>query len=117
MQADIFTMVQECGVCQTRGRRPPKQRIQGHVTSDVPGEIWMLDVLHFPESSSGKKHVLTMIDVATRWAHFVPLDRVDSFAVVKAVEDRLIGEGVFPRLFITDNGSEFKRAFTELSQR
>ena len=116
MQADIFTMVQECGVCQTRGRRPPKQRIQGHVTSDVPGEIWMLDVLHFPESSSGKKHVLTMIDVATRWAHFVPLDRVDSFAVVKAVEDRLIGEGVFPRLFITDNGSEFKRAFTEFCE-
>ena len=116
MQADVFVMVQECGVCQTRGRRPPKQQIQGHVTSQVPGEVWMLDVLHFPESSTGKKYVLTMIDVATRWAHFAPMDRVDSFAVVKAIEDRLIGEGVFPRLFITDNGSEFKKAFKEFCE-
>ena len=43
----------------------------------------MLDVLHLAESSSGKKHVLTMVDVATRYAFFIALDRVDSFAVVR----------------------------------
>ena len=116
MQADIYRMVQSCGVCQSRGRRPPKQRIQGHVRSDVPGEVWMLDVLHLAESSSGKKHVLTMVDVATRYAFFIALDRVDSFAVVKAVETHLIGGGIDPKLFITDNGSEFKKAFVEFCE-
>ena len=113
MSADVFSAVRSCGVCQTRGRRPPKQKIQGHVRSDVPGEIWMLDVLYLPVSKQGRQHVLTMIDVATRWAYFVPLDKVDSISVVRAVEHHLIGEGVNPKMFITDNGSEFKKDFSE----
>ena len=116
MQAAIYGMVQACGVCQTRGRRPPKQQIQGHVRCDVPGEMWMLDVLHFAESHSGKTHVLTMVDVATRYAYFVAMEKIDSFAVVKAVETWLIGTGVFPKLFITDNGSEFRKALTEFCE-
>ena len=57
-----------------------------------------------------------MIDVATRWAYFVPLEKPDSFSVVRAVEDRIIGDGSFPRMFITDNGSEFKKTFTEFCE-
>ena len=111
MFADVHSIVRECGVCATRGRRPPKQQIQGHVRSDIPGEVWVMDVLHFPESKWGNKYALTMVDVASRWAYIVPMKEISSASVMKVVEDRIIGDGINPRLFITDNGSEFKKDF------
>ena len=114
--SDVTSIVRSCGVCQTRGRRPPKQKIAGHVRSDIPGEVWVLDVLYFPTSKKGNRYALTMIDVATRWAHIVPIAKVDSASVLSVVEDRIIGDGISPRLFITDNGSEFKKDFTEFCE-
>lgn len=111
MFSDTYAHVRSCGICQTRGRKPPKQAIQGHVRSDRPGAVWMLDGLHMPESTAGHKYVLTMVDVATRWAFFVPLKRLDSVSVMKAVVDKLYAAGASPELFITDNGSEFKKTF------
>jgi len=113
MFADVYQIVRECGVCQSRGRKPPKQKIQGHVRSDVPGEVWVLDVLYFPESKRGNKYALTMIDVASRWAHIVPIENVTAANVMRVVEDRIIGDGISPNLFITDNGSEFKKEFLD----
>ena len=54
-----------------------------------------------------------MIDVASRWAYIVPIPKVDSASILKVVEDRIVGDGIYPRLFITDNGSEFKKDFTD----
>jgi len=116
MFTDVHEIVRSCGVCQAKGRRPPKQKIQGHIRSDVPGEVWVMDVLHFPESEKGNKYALTMIDVASRWAYVVPLAKIDSASIVRAVEDRIIGDGINPKLFITDNGSEFKKDFVEFCE-
>ncbi len=111
MFTNVHEIVRSCRICQARGRRPPKQKIQGHIRgrSDVPGEVWVMDVLHFPESERRNKFALTMIDVASRWAYVVPLSKTDSASIVRAVEDRIIGDGINPKLFITDNGYEFKR--------
>ena len=81
MFADVYQIVKTCGICQTRGRRPPKQQIQDHVRSDVPGEVWVLDVLYFPLSKHGNKYALTMIDVASRRAYIVPIPKVDSASI------------------------------------
>ena len=53
------------------------------------------------------------MDAASRWAYIVPIKTVDSASIVKAVEDRIIGDGINPKLFITDNGSEFKKHFVD----
>ena len=113
MFSDIHAIVRACGVCASRGRKPPKQKIQGHVRCDVPGEMWMLDVLHLPQSQQGNQYILTMIDVASRWAYLAPLAKIDSASIVRAVEHHIIGDGIFPKMFITDNGSEFKKDFTD----
>ena len=70
-----------------------------------------MDVLHFPESKWGNKYALTMVDVASSWAYIVPMREISSASVMRVVEDRIIGDGINPRLFITDNGSEFKKDF------
>ena len=98
MFSDIHAIVRACGVCATRGRRPPKQAIQGHVRSDVPGEMWMLDVLHMPKSKYGSQYILTMIDVASRWVYLAPLEKIDSASIVRAVEHHIIGDGIFPKV-------------------
>ena len=116
MYTDVFAYVRACGVCQSRGRRPPKQKIQGHVRSDVPGEVWMLDVLYFPKSKRGREHALCMVDVASRWAYVAPLDKINSASVVEAVERLIIGDGCNPKLFISDNGSEFRKDFIEFAE-
>ena len=64
-----------------------------------------------PKSSAGNQYILTMIDVASRWVYLAPLSKIDSASVVKAVEHHIIGDGIFPRMFVTDNGSEFKKEF------
>jgi len=109
MYSDVVRYARSCSYCQSHGRKPPKQKIQGHIHSDVPGEVWVLDVLHFNKSRRGNKYVLTMVDVATRYAEVVPLPEITSVTVARAVEDRLIGGAVSPKLFISDNGSEFKK--------
>ena len=50
-----------------------------------------------------------MVDVATHWAYAVPLPKIDSATITYAVEDRLIGDGINPKMFIIDNGSEFTK--------
>ena len=57
-----------------------------------------------------------MVDVASRWAYVAPLDKINSASVVEAVERLIIGDGCNPKLFISDNGSEFRKDFIEFAE-
>ena len=49
MRKQIREAVLTCPTCQVFGVAPSSSKLGGHITSAVPGEKWVIDLLHLPK--------------------------------------------------------------------
>ena len=62
-------------------------------------------VCPLPRARGGRQHLLTYIDVATRWPKAVPLRSTSTRAVLDALIEIFSRNGI-PRVIISDEGSQ-----------
>ena len=78
-----------------------------HLTSDTPGEWWVVDVVHL----LGDRPVLTMIDVCSSWGIATVLPELNAKAAARAIMAEWGKAGVHfrARKVSHDGGAEFKK--------
>ncbi|XP_042150102.1 uncharacterized protein LOC121838101 [Ixodes scapularis] len=110
MQSEIRRYVRSCDVCQ---RTVPKGRVGkaplGTMpTIATPFQRIAIDIIGpiTPKSDSGKRYILTMVDVATRYPDAVALQSTGTPEVAEALMDMFARYGV-PEEILSDRGSNF----------
>ena len=60
----------------------------------------------FPTTKRGKKYILTMVDVATRYPKAIALSNIDTITVAEALLSMFSDCGI-PQEILTDRGTQF----------
>ena len=113
MYSDVKRHVEACLMCQMHGRAPSQAHIVGHITTDAPGQAWVIDVLHnvMLPSAEGHVDVDVDVDVFSRYCVLMPMISIDSGEATELARLHVItGPGGVLRWILTDNGAdrEFK---------
>lgn len=110
IRKQVYDFVKSCHVCQKAGKPvkripraplykvPPVGQPFSHVQVDVVGPL--------PKTRRGHEYILTLIDVATRFVHGVPLRAVSAKSVVKILTEFFSMFGI-PFKVQTDGASYF----------
>ena len=110
MTEEITAIVDGCPSCQqnkplTGATRAPLQQFDfmepfAYVAMDVIGPL--------PDSTSGHKYILTMVDMATRWVEAVPLREISAQTIANAFFIEWCCRYGPPQQVLTDQGSNFE---------
>jgi len=108
----MFKAVQDytkyCAGCQMTKEKKTKTPITKHVEADNPGEVWVVDLLHYP-TAAGFKYVLVAVDAYSRWVELEALPdkraRTVADALIKSVVTNTAGQ---TKAIVSDQGTEFK---------
>lgn len=52
------------------------------ITPKVVGEIWATDIAIFPESYTGERYMLVLMEYLSKWVVAVPLKSFDASSIV-----------------------------------
>ena len=92
MYTSVKQFVRTCPVCQMHGKAPPQAPIAGHIIANEPGEAWVMDVLHMPQSKQGYQHVFVAVDVFSRYIVLANMKENNSKVAAEIVMDRALLE-------------------------
>ena len=118
---NLYNIVQDyiskCAVCQKdttnrHHRRVPSELIE---LNENPFSHIALDfITHFETSKNGYSYLLTVIDLATRFANAIPVKTLTAEELIDKLLNNHILKFGFPQKITTDNGRQFTSvAFTE----
>jgi hypothetical protein len=108
MCSDILDYVAVCPTCAIRRPRTrPKSQIQSHVQASSPFEFVAMDLLAMPESKSGNKYALVLVDYYSRYAIVSPLPDKSAKTVARVLLEKCILVHGHPGTILTDRGGEF----------
>jgi len=110
MSGDITRFCHSCDVCQRTiskgrvskvplGKMPVIETPFKRVAVDLIGEI-------FPASSRGHRHILTVVDYATRYPEAIALKSISTVAIAEALVSIFSHVGI-PEEILSDQGSQF----------
>lgn len=110
IRKDVTDYVSKCFPCQKVGapsaRIPPFPLVKVPVISE-PFTTLQLDVVGpLPKTSRGNEYLLTILDLATRYPHAVPLRSISANIIVRALLDFCTHFGM-PSTIQTDGASYF----------
>ena len=75
----------------------------------VPMESVCFDLLGpFPESRSGNKYVLSIVDSFSRWVELFPIKNMDAKTVAKVFVNEFVSRYGLYRQILTDQGKQFR---------
>ena len=114
----INNLCKSCQTCQERrGSRQASGPLGVAPVATRPGEVVSVDLLTLPATSRGSEYLLLAIDHASRYVVGSALKDRSSATVAKALRRELFENPLLgaPAVLLSDNGSEFKGATTELS--
>ena len=108
MKSDVEIYVNSCGTCrrnkQQKGHRTPLQ----HYQAGAPGERVHIDFLGpFPETSTGKKLIMVMIDQFTKWVELDSLCDQTAQSTAKCFFEQWVVRFGTPTYVHTDQGRNF----------
>ena len=117
MNKDIRKYIANCILCCRE-----KAKVQHY-------PLEMMEILHRPfdkiatdlitecdTSTSGNRHILTIIDHFTGWPEAFPLPDKTADTVVSTFINEYLSVHMCPQYFFLDNGTEFKNSLMELQQ-
>jgi len=110
MKRDVGYYCQSCHICQVKGK--PGDGIKPYPLQPIPvltepfSKIVIDCVGPLPKTKRGNKFLLTIIDVATRYPEAIPLRRITTKNVVKALINFFTQVGL-PTVIQSDQGSNF----------
>ena len=95
--------------------RPPLQKIYGPCNG--PEDMLAIDIIGPLTASNGFTHILTAIDVSSRYLFAVPLRQPDTQSVVKGLLSIFTRHAYVPKHILTDKGTAFTaEVLTELAK-
>ena len=109
MRGDVDRYVHSCHICQvTAPARTPKAPLGVTKLNDAPFARVAVDILGpiNPASASGKRFILTYVDLCTRYCDAISLRSIESEAVAQALFEICSRVG-FPEVLTSDNGTNF----------
>ena len=91
-------------------QRPPQDRIAEWDLG--PDDILQMDILPNRPPSGGYDHIITAIDVFSRYLFANPVTRITATAVAQVLMDILSKHTYLPTILITDLGTQFNAQVT-----
>ena len=91
---------------------------RSHYQVTIPNEIHQFDLLYMPSDTlygNKYKYILAGIDTASRFKVMGPLRTKQAHKVAEMIADIYkVGPLTYPKIFLCDNSSEFKREVTKM---
>ena len=116
MRRDIGNYCRTCHICQVKGKPgasvPPSPLIPIPVITEPFEKIVIDCVGPLPKTKRGNQYLLTIIDVASRYPEAIPLRRITTKNVVKALIKFFTQVGL-PTMVQSDQGSNFTSGLFE----
>jgi transposase InsO family protein len=88
--------------------------IEGRIKAKDEFDVFAMDLIKLPVTSTGLTYALVVMDVFTRFAWVTPINTKSAEETADAFNS-VVAPVMRPRTLISDNGSEFKnRVFDEM---
>jgi hypothetical protein len=110
MSKDVHEWIAGCGCARKKGERAKRVGELSGLKLVRPGDKIIFDFMKLPESLSGNKYLLVIVDVGSREIALVALPTKETAGVAKAIMERVYLRGKSPRVWQSDNAKEFTSA-------
>jgi hypothetical protein len=107
LQKDVKEFIKGCHNCRTR--KDPRPARKGHLTpflhlSKRPWDTVTMDLYGpLPESQTGHKYLLIIVDHLTKWPEAIPLKTKQAEEIAKVLYDEFICKYSLPSKILSDN--------------
>ena len=109
MNKDIRKYIANCILCRCDKAKVQKYPLQMTEISDRPFNKIAIDLVTDCETStSGNKHILTIIDYLTSWPEAFPIPDKSADTIVATLINHYLPVHMCPRYILSDNDTEFK---------
>ena len=110
LRQDLIRFCRSCDVCQRTFKRGSVKKVPlgSMPLIDTPFKRVAVDTVEpiAPLNEAGHRYILTLVDYATRYPEAVPLKKITTQAVAKALLNIYRRVGI-PEEVLTDQGSQF----------
>ena len=109
MNKDIRRYIANCILCRWDKAKVQQYPLQMTEIPDRPFDKIAIDfVINCEMSTSGNKHILTIIDHPTGWPEAFPIPDKSADTIVATLINHYLPVHICPRYILPDNGMEFK---------
>ena len=109
MNKDIRKYITQCALCYREKTKVQVYPLQMTEIPECPFDKIAMDlVTECKTSSSGNKHILTIIDHHTGWPEAFPIPNKLADTIVSTFINQYLLIHICPRYILSDNGMEFK---------
>ena len=109
MNKDIRKYIANCTLCHREMAMVQAYPLQMTEIPDRPFDKIAIDlVMEYETSTSGNKHILTIIDHLTGWPEAFPILDKSADTIVSTFIYQYLPVHMCPRYILLDNGTEFK---------
>ena len=108
MKSDVEIYVNSCGTCRRNKHQKSHRSPLQHFQAGAPGERVHIDFLGpFPETPSGKKLIMVMIDQFTKWVELAALSDQTALSTAMCFFEQWVVRFGTPTYVHTDQGRNF----------
>ena len=109
MNRDIWKYITNCTLCHGKKAKVQSYPLQITEIPDGPFDKIAMDlVTESKTSTSGNRHILTIINHLTRWPESFPIPGKSTDTIVSTFINHYLPVHMCPQYIISDNGTEFK---------
>ena len=109
MNKDIRKYIANCTLCCSEKAKIQSYPLQMTQTLEQPFDKIAIDLVTECETStSGNKHILTIIDHLTGWPEAFPILDKSADTIISTFIKHYLPVHMFPRYILSDSGTEFK---------
>lgn len=106
---DVREYVQQCHLCAcTKASRPKHaDQLRPHRPTN-PWQTIAVDLMGpYPRTGRGKKFILVVTDLFSRWVEAFPIGSSDATVLIKILNKEVFARWGYPRAILSDNGPQF----------
>ena len=114
MNKDIRKYIANCTLCHREKAKVQAYPLQMTEIPDRPFDKIAIDlVMECETSTSGYKHILTIIDHFTGWLEAFPILDKSADTIVTSFINQYLPVHMYPRYILSDNGTECKNTLMD----
>ena len=115
---EVHKFIENCELCQRQKMKKAIQPLQELPLPVMPWELLGIDLVGpLTESYNGNKYIFTVIDHFSSWTEAFAIRDKEAETIAKVFMEELISRFSFPKMIISDRGSEFcNNILTELTK-
>ena len=114
MNKDIRKYIANCVLCQQEKAKVQQYPLQMTEIPDRPFDKIAIDlVTEYTTSTSGNKHILSIIDHLTGWPEAFPIPDKSADTIVSTFINEYLPVHMCPQYILLDNGTEFKNSLMD----